>query len=221
MVDVDLDEASELVVHDLHEQIHEYLLDLVLVALDAFRHSLPEVNSQLDITVLNIRFQHLGHFIDGLLHVRALVERTELVLRNELDLLEVTDSILQLLDIVGAIFANGLALVDDEGVHLLETHFTGSGVLLDLMHEQVSNLVHLSLGVGNLLVHDDGRHISNNEQLVGATGDSHVNLVQSHILGDFVQHAVDWIFWIIIAFTLFRHELEDSSTLVIHHKVPD
>jgi len=183
LVNINLDEAPQLAVHYLHEQVHEYLLDLVLVTLDIVRDILSKGHCQVYVSVLYITLSHFYHFFYGFFHVRIFIQGPELSFRNKLDLLEVPNSVLQFLIIKGAFITQELALVIDILVQPLQAHFAGGRVLFDLPHEYVCNLAHLSLSVGNLLVHNDRSDVSDDKELVGTAGDPYVDLVQSDVLG--------------------------------------
>lgn len=100
VINIDLNGASELLIDSLHEHIKNNLFNLADITLDIVWDFWRNLNLQINVPSLEISERHLNNIVDTIFHAGTFVHRSELILRNEINLLEIFDPILHLLDLV-------------------------------------------------------------------------------------------------------------------------
>ena len=110
----------------------------------------------------------------------------ELVLRNIVNLLEVLYPELHFLELTKRFIIDLHArLVCNVLVDLLQFLLSDICAVLNRSDQLVRHFGHFSLGLHNVLVHDDRCYVTNDEELICAAGNLDIDLIESDILGDF------------------------------------
>ena len=95
-----LNAAPELLIDTLHKHIHDNLLDFVSIAWNWFWDLRRYSNLHIDISSFQISVSHIDDIVYTIFHAGALVGGSKLIFWDEINLLEIFDTVLHLFDLI-------------------------------------------------------------------------------------------------------------------------